>query len=136
MQLGRAVLEGRVVLHPLQEGIVGLVVGTAVVGTAVPAAGTAVPVAGTAVLVAGILGQTVGTLGWRVGSSLGDKWLVPWDRWSHQGCNLSLPWEHSETERLDYRKISNTRRTKFQNLLLISSCSCLCPIHLNQVSSR
>ena len=30
---------------------------------------------------------------------------------------------------------SNIRRTKFQNFL-VSSCSCLCPIHSSQVLSR
>ena len=36
-----------------------------------------------------------------------------------------------------YCQTSNIRHTKFQNLMfLISSCSCLCPIHWSQVLSR
>ena len=36
-----------------------------------------------------------------------------------------------------YCQTSNIRRTKFQNLdVIVLSCSCLCPIHWNQVLSR
>ena len=48
----------------------------------------------------------------------------------HHSCHASID------EIFKYHKISNTRHTKSQNLILLSSCSCLCPIHWSQVLSR
>ena len=46
----------------------------------------------------------------------------------HQQTHCWLP-------RYTYNQTSNNRCTKFQNLFLVLSCSCLCPIHWNQVLS-
>ena len=42
---------------------------------------------------------------------------------------------HNTTSKYIYRQFSNIRRTQSQNMLLVSSCSCLCPIHWSQVLS-